>query len=336
MRAAVITAFNQPWQLKELADPRPGPGQVVIRVRASGICGTDLHAHHGTLYGLQPPIVPGHEPAGEIVELGAGVLDLKVGDRVGVCWNQKGCGRCAACQSMMPWRCAKAQSWVHLGGGDSELMLAWASGCALIPDGLSFELAAPLFCAGYTVMSGLRNGDLEPGERVAVLGLGGLGHLALQFSKALGLETFAVTGQADKKAELTGFGADEVLVLGAGGDPGAVLRDAGGADVIVSTTNSAKQIAAAFGGLRTGGRFVNLGVPDGPLEIDHRALMWGQRQMRGSSQDERADLHEALALAAAGKVKAKVELYPLSRVNEALGRLQDGKVRYRAVLQHAA
>jgi D-arabinose 1-dehydrogenase-like Zn-dependent alcohol dehydrogenase len=225
---------------------------------------------------------------------------------------------------------------MHLGGGDSELMLAWASGCALIPDGLSFEMAAPMFCAGYTVMSGLRNGDLKPGERVAVLGLGGLGHLGLQLSKALGLETFAITGQADKKAELTSLGADEVLVAGAGADPGAALRDAGGADVILSTTNSAKQIVAAFGGLRPGGRFVNLGVPDGPLEIDPRTLMWGSRQLRGSSQDERSDLYEALTLAAAGKVKAKIELYPLARVNEALARLQAGKVRYRAVLQHAA
>jgi D-arabinose 1-dehydrogenase-like Zn-dependent alcohol dehydrogenase len=304
-------------------------------VRASGICGTDLHAHHGTL-GAKLPIVPGHEPAGEIVELGAGVTDRKVGDRVGVFWNQKGCGRCPSCQSGWPWRCPNGQSWMHLGGGDSELMLAWASGCALIPDGLSFEMAAPMFCAGYTVMSGLRNGDLKPGERVAVLGLGGLGHLGLQLSKALGLETFAITGQADKKAELTSLGADEVLVAGAGADPGAALRDAGGADVILSTTNSAKQIVAAFGGLRPGGRFVKLGVPDGPLEIDPRTLMWGSRQLRGSSQDERSDLYEALTLAAAGKVKAKIELYPLARVNEALARLQAGKVRYRAVLQHAA
>ena len=334
MRAAVITEFNKDWELKEMPDPRPGPGQVVIRVRASGICGTDLHAHHGTL-GAKLPCVPGHEPAGEIVELGAGVTDLKVGDRVGVFWNQKGCGRCGSCQSGWPWRCPNAQSWMHLGGGDSELMLAWASGCALLPDGLSFEAAAPLFCAGYTVMSGLRNADLKPGERVAVLGLGGLGHLGLQMSKALGLETFAITGQADKKAELVGFGADEVLVAGAGADPGAVLRNAGGADVILSTTNSATQIAAVFGGLRTGGRLINLGVPDGPLEIDSRTLMWGQRQIRGSSQDERSDLREVLMLAAAGKVKAKIELYPLARVNEALARLQAGKMRYRAVLQHA-
>ena len=331
MRAAVITEFNTDWELKELPDPRPGPGQVVIRIRASGMCGTDLHAHHGHL-GLKLPAVPGHEPAGEIVELGAGVLDLKVGDRVGVFWTQKGCGRCASCQSGWPWRCPNGESWMKLGGGDSELMLAWASGCALIPDGLSFEDAAPMFCAGYTVMSGLRNGDPKPGERLAVIGVGGLGHLALQASKAVGLETIAVTGQADKKADLSALGADAVVL--AGDDPGAALRDVGGADVILSTTNSAKQIAAAFGGLRPGGRFVNLGVPDGPLTVDTRTLMWGQRQLRGSSQDERSDLREILTLAAAGKVKPRLELYPLARVNEARARLEAGKVRYRAVIQH--
>ena len=221
---------------------------------------------------------------------------------------------------------------MKLGGGDSELMLAWASGCALIPDGLSFEDAAPMFCAGYTVMSGLRNGDPKPGERLAVIGVGGLGHLALQASKAVGLETIAVTGQADKKADLSALGADAVVL--AGDDPGAALRDVGGADVILSTTNSAKQIAAAFGGLRPGGRFVNLGVPDGPLTVDTRTLMWGQRQLRGSSQDERSDLREILTLAAAGKVKPRLELYPLARVNEARARLEAGKVRYRAVIQH--
>jgi D-arabinose 1-dehydrogenase-like Zn-dependent alcohol dehydrogenase len=332
MRAAVLTEFNKDWQFQTLPDPRPAPGQVLIRIHASGMCGTDLHAHHGHLGG-KTPIVLGHEPAGEIVELGAGVLDLKVGDRVGVFWNQKGDGRCAVCQAGRPDRCPNAQSWLNLGGANSELMLAWASGCALIPDGLSFEAAAPLFCGGYTVMSGLRNGDPKPGERVAVLGMGGLGHMALQLSKAVGLETFAITGQADKKSELKGFGADEVLL--SGDDPGKVLQAAGGADVILSTTNSAKQISAAFAGLRPNGRFVNMGVPDGPLTINPMVLMWGQRQLRGSSQDERSDLFETLTLAAAGKVKPKIELYPLERANEVRERLQAGKVRYRAVLQHA-
>jgi D-arabinose 1-dehydrogenase-like Zn-dependent alcohol dehydrogenase len=183
MRAAVIEEFNQPWQVRDVPDPKAGAGQVVVKVHASGMCFTDLHAHHG-VFPLKPPFVAGHEPAGVIVEVGAGVTDLRVGDRVGVFWNQKGCGRCAVCQAGRGSACPDAQSWMHLGGSNAEFMLAWASGCALIPDGVSFEAAAPMFCAGYTTMSGLRNADPKPGERVAVLGVGGLGHLALQLAKA--------------------------------------------------------------------------------------------------------------------------------------------------------
>jgi D-arabinose 1-dehydrogenase-like Zn-dependent alcohol dehydrogenase len=333
MRAIVISEFDKPWQLTELPDPRPGAGQVLIRVRCSGMCGTDLHVHHGKLP-LRPPVVAGHEATGDVVELGAGVTDLRVGDRVGVFWNQKGCGRCAVCQAGNPGGCADAQSWMHLGGGNAELMLAWASGCALIPDGVSFEAAAPIFCAGYTVMSGLRNGDPRPGERIAVLGVGGLGHLAVQMAKAMGLETIALTGQADKRGELTSLGADIVLI--AGEDPGETLRDAGGADIILSTTNSARQISAVFKGLRPRGRLINMGLPDGPLTIDPSALLFGQRQLRGSTQDERSDLFEALSLVAAGKVMPKIESYPLARANEALARLAAGQMRYRAVLHHAA
>lgn len=332
MRAAVITAFNQAWELKELADPRPGPGQVLVRVHASGMCGTDLHVHHG-MFPLRPPFVAGHEATGEIVELGAGVTDLKVGDRVGAFWNQKGCGRCDICQAGNPGACANAQSWMNVGGGNSELMLAWASGVALLPANVPFEAAAPIFCAGYTVMSGLRNAEPKPGERVAVLGVGGLGHLAVQLSKAVGLETFALTGQENKRKELLALGADAVVI--SGDDPAKALNDAGGADIILSTTNSAKQVSAAFAGLRPGGRLVNMGVPDGPIQINPMVLMFGQRQLRGSSQDERRDLFEALSLVAAGKVKPQLETYPLAKANEVRERLEAGKVRYRAVLLHA-
>ncbi|HZS41831.1 MAG TPA: alcohol dehydrogenase catalytic domain-containing protein [Polyangia bacterium] len=332
MRAAVIVQYNQPWEVKQIADPRPSAGQVLIRIRASGMCGTDLHVHHG-LFPLPTPVVAGHEPVGEIVELGAGVTDLRVGDRVGVHWNQKGDGRCPACQSGDSGHCPNAQTWMQLGGGNSELMLAWASGCTLLPDGLDWAAAAPIFCAGYTVMSGLRNADPKPGERVAVLGLGGLGHLALQFAHALGLETFALTAQENKRAELKSMGADEVLI--SGDDPGAALTRAGGADVILSTTNSARQIASAFGALRLNGRLINMGLSDGAIAIDPMVLTLGQRQLRGSSQDERRDLYEALQLTASGKVKPVIESYPLEQANAVRDRLAAGKVRYRAVLLHA-
>jgi D-arabinose 1-dehydrogenase-like Zn-dependent alcohol dehydrogenase len=332
MRAAVITAYNKPWELKQMPDPRPQAGQVLIRVHASGMCGTDLHVHHG-MFPLPTPLVAGHEPVGEVVEVGVGVTNLVRGDRVGVHWNQKGCGRCPACLSGHESACPKAQSWMNLGGGNSELMLAWASGCTLLPEGLDYALAAPIFCAGYTVMSGLRNADPKPGERVAILGLGGLGHLALQFSRALGLTTIALTSQPGKREELIGMGAADVLV--AGDDPGSVLADAGGADVILSTTNSARQVASALKALRFNGRLVNMGIADGPIAVDPMNLTLGQRQLRGSSQDERADLYDALQLVAAGKVKPAVETYPLSEVNAVRDRLESGKVRYRAVLLHS-
>jgi D-arabinose 1-dehydrogenase-like Zn-dependent alcohol dehydrogenase len=182
-------------------------------------------------------------------------------------------------------------------------------------------------------MSALRNANPKPGERVAVLGVGGLGHLALQFAKALGLPTIGITAQSNKKKELQGLGADEVLV--AGEDIGKQLMALGGVDVILSTTSDPKQVASAFTGLRPGGRFVNMGLVHGPILIDSATLMFPARHLIGSSQDERSDLHEALQLVAAGKVKPKLETYPLDKVNEVRDRLAAGKVRYRAVLQHA-
>jgi alcohol dehydrogenase len=333
MRAAVITEFNAPWQIQTLPDVRPSPGQVVIRVRASGMCGTDVHVHRG-LFPVKAPIVAGHEAVGEIVEVGAGVTDRVVGDRVGTLWTQKGCGRCAVCQRGRVDHCADAQTWMNIGGGNSELMLAWASGCALIPDAIPFEVAAPVFCAGHTVVAGLRDASPQPGERIAVLGVGGLGHLAIQYANAFGLEVFAITSQADKTQELRELGAHEVVLSGA--DPGAALAAAGGADIILSTTSSARQIAAAFNGLRPGGRLVNMGVIDGAIPIDGHALLMGQRQLRGSVPYEAADLAEALAHVASGKVVPRLEVYPLERVNHVRERLEAGKVRYRAVLVHAS
>ena len=331
MRAAVLTELDKPWALKTLPDPKPQAGQVLLRMKASGLCGTDLHAHHGRMP-VPLPIVLGHEPIGVVEEVGAGVNGLRRGDRVGVSWTQRGDGRCRFCQEDRVSLCPEAQTWVHLGGGNSELMLAWATGCTLIPEKLRDEDAAPLLCAGFTVMSGLRNAEPRPGDRVAVVGIGGLGHLAVQYARALGLEVVAVTGSADKKEEARKLGADEVVV--APDNLGQALLDAGGADVILGTTNSAAQATQALKGLRPEGRMVNMGLVDGPIQVDSGQFLSQQVRLVGSRQNRRRDLVEALDLAAAGKVKPRIEVYPLDRINEARERLESGKVRFRAVIKH--
>src|SRR3989441_1886279 len=265
MRAAVMTEVRNPWTIKTLPDPKPQAGQVLIRIRASGMCGTDLHVHHGVMP-VPLPLVLGHEPVGEIVEVGAGVAGLRAGDRVGVSWTQRGCGRCRFCQEQREGYCPEYQSWIQMGGGNSELMLAWAAGCTLVPAGLSDEAAAPIFCAGFTVMSGLRNAEPRPGDRVAVLGIGGLGHLAIQYAKALGLEVIAVTGSPEKKEEARRLGAGDVVI--ASDNLGQALLEAGGADVILGTTNSAAHATQALRGLRPEGRMVHIGLVDGPIQAD--------------------------------------------------------------------
>jgi D-arabinose 1-dehydrogenase-like Zn-dependent alcohol dehydrogenase len=339
MRAAVITEFNRPWSLQDLPDPKPKDGQVLIRIAASGMCGTDLHVHRGLLpVGL--PLVAGHEPVGVIVETGPGVTGLRAGDRVGVSWDQRGCGRCRHCQTGRPGYCPEGQTWAHLGGGNSELMLAWATGCTLIPKDLPDEEAAPVFCAGFTVMSGLRNAEPRPGDRVAVLGLGGLGHLALQYSKALGLETLVLTGTESKREAALGLGADDVIVAdaarGANGHLGQALADAGGADIILGTTNSALHATQALAGLRPEGRMVNMGLLDGPVQADSLQFLSNQVKLIGSKQNHHRDLVEALELVASKKVRPILEVYPIDEVNDVRERLAAGKVRYRAVLRHRA
>jgi D-arabinose 1-dehydrogenase-like Zn-dependent alcohol dehydrogenase len=331
MRAAVLTEPNTPLELTDLPDPTPAPGQVVVAVRASGLCWSDVLAQRGQ-WPVRLPVVPGHEPVGEIVALGEGVTTLRVGDRVGVSWNQKGCGRCEWCLRRRPVYCAAYQSWMDLGGGHAELMVAWADGCTLLPDAIPFEHAAPVLCAGFTVMSGLRNADPRPGDRVAVLGIGGLGHLAVQYAAALGLETVVLTSSADKAAAAGRLGAADAIVVD--GDPGQALARAGGADIVLATTTSAQQMSKVLSGLRPEGRLVTMGVPDGPLVVeDTGTLLFKQCSIKGSTHNDRADLVEALDLVAAGRVTPIVETYPLDQVHDAFARVESGKVRYRGVLQ---
>jgi D-arabinose 1-dehydrogenase-like Zn-dependent alcohol dehydrogenase len=332
MKAAVIVRAKAPWEIQDLKDPIPQAGQVLIKIIASGICGTDVHVHQGA-FPVSFPIVAGHEPVGRIVQLGPGVVDLKVGDRVGVSWSQKGCGRCMLCQERHSRYCHEAQTWMNLGGGNAELMLAWSDGCTLLPENLPDVLAAPLFCAGYTIASGYANAQPKSLERIAVLGFGGLGHLAVQYAKAKGHPVLVLTHSLDKAKEAKALGADEVIQIK--DNVGKALLAAGGADIILHTANSSIAANQALEGLLPEGRLVVMALDPNAIQALPIALIHKQIKIIGSLQSERRDLVDILNLAAQGKVKPIVETYALSQVNEVIQRLIDGKVRYRAVLQVA-
>jgi D-arabinose 1-dehydrogenase-like Zn-dependent alcohol dehydrogenase len=278
------------------------------------------------------PLVLGHEPAGIIDAAGPGAGPLKVGDRVGASWFQAGCGRCRYCQIKQPKFCAEPKTWITNGGGYAEYMLAEAEGCKLLPDGLGWELAAPLFCGGFSAMSAYRASRPQPGDRIAIIGIGGLGHLAIQVAKAMGHEVVAVTGSPDKQRDAKTMGADDVLLVK--DHVGQELTRMGGVDVVLSFSPSMKQNSQALEGLRAGGRLVTTAVSAEPIQGDPVQMLFKQTSIIGSAHNDPADLVDVLGLAALGKVKPQLELYPLDEINCVLARLAEGKVRHRAVLTH--
>ncbi|MCI0366077.1 MAG: alcohol dehydrogenase catalytic domain-containing protein [Phycisphaerales bacterium] len=327
MKAAVVPAANAVWELKEVPTPKPAENQVLIKIKASGICYTDVHQTRGNLPGGRFPRTIGHEPVGDIVEIGPGVRTRKIGDRVGVPWIQASCGRCEWCLRGRNNFCQQQiGTGAQTSGGHAEYMLAFADATMLLPPNLSYEQAAPIFCAGYTVWSGLRWADPKPAERIAVVGVGGLGHLAVQYSRAAGFDTIAVSRSPDKDRMIREFGADVIVRDGQG------LADAGGADVVLATGNSTEAMADAMKGLRPDGRLVVMGFDTHPLQIHLGDMIMRRLKIIGSQQNHREYLYEALDLAARGKVKVATETYPLNEINKAYQRVEQGKVRFRAVV----
>lgn len=325
MKAAIVPALNSPWEIKEVPTPEPGDNQVLIKIGASGLCYTDVHITKGSIP-TQFPRTLGHEPVGEIVAIGQGVTSRQVGDRVGVPWVQSSCGRCEWCMRGKKMFCQQQiGTGVQTQGSHAEYMLAYADSTMLLPDSISYEQAAPVFCAGYTVWSGLRFADPKPHEKVAVLGIGGLGHLALQYSKAAGFETIAITHSKDKEKLVRDLGADEVV-----GD-GEALQKMGGADVILVTGNSYKSASAALKGLRPDGRMVLMGISEEPLEVTEDIIM-NRSRIIGSMQNGDEYLYEALDYVAKGKVKVIAETYSLNDISRVYDRVANGEVRFRAVI----
>jgi D-arabinose 1-dehydrogenase-like Zn-dependent alcohol dehydrogenase len=326
MQAAVVPAVSSTWQIRDVPQPEPGPNQVLVKMHASGICYTDVHETHGRIPGQFPRIL-GHEPVGEIVAVARDVTTRKVGDRVGTAWVQATCGRCEWCQRGKRDFCPYQKSTgVNLQGGHAEFMPMYADATFLIPENVSYEQAAPIFCAGYTVYSGLRSADPKPHERIAVLGIGGLGHLAVQYAKAAGFQTIAISHSPDKDKMIRDMGADVIV------RDGKSLAAAGGADVILSTTNSTKSMVDSIQGLRPEGRLVTMGVDVEPVSVSLVDLLVKRMRIIGSSQNGPEYLYEALDFVSQGKVKTIIETYPLAEAPKAYQRVVDGKARFRAVL----
>ncbi|RFA30170.1 alcohol dehydrogenase [Alkalilimnicola ehrlichii] len=318
MKAVIASSGEQAWQLQDVPVPEPAENQVLIRVHASGVCYNDLHQSRGT---------PGHEPAGEIVAVGPGVRSRCVGDRVGVLLWQSACGRCEWCQRDKPLFCSHiVGTSMHLPGSHAEYMLAYADATVLLPEGLTYEQAAPLFCAGYTAYAGLRAADPRPGETVAVVGIGGLGHLAVQYAKASGFRTIAVTQSTDKETPISDLGADEIV------RDGRALAAVGGADVVLGTSRSMSAQSDAMQGLRPEGRMVIMGLGSAPLEVSAGQLIMKRARIVGSQHNGREYLYQVLDFAARGKVTAVTESYDLAEAAAVRERLLEGAVRFRAVL----
>jgi dehydrogenase len=338
MRAAVVAAPGARWELREVPTPAPGPGQVLIRVHACGVCHNDVYLSQGAFqFPKMDPVIIGHEAAGEVVALGPGVTTRRVGDRVGSTWVQSTCGQCDYCRLNLPltgqsgMNCrASAMTGITVPGGHAEYVAVAAGSTVLLPDGVSFETAAPVLCAGYTSWSALRAGRPQPTDRVAVLGIGGLGHLALQFSAACGFETIAITRSPDKHDLARSLGADHVVADGEG------LRAIGGADVVLVTGTSYAAATDALQGLRVNGRLVLATIdPTESFVIAPTSPVWARRQqIIGSTHNGLDELVEALDLVAAGKVTPVIELFDAENVADALDRAAKGEVRFRAVVRY--
>ncbi len=326
MKAAIVPAINGKWEIKEVSTPNPGVNQVLIEIHASGICYTDVHQTKGELPGTFPRIL-GHEPVGQIVAVGPAVTTRQLGDRVGVPWMQSSCGRCEWCFRGRALFCTQQIGTSgEMAGGHAEFMLAYANATVLLPDSLPYEQAAPIFCAGYTVWSGLRIADPKPHERIAVVGIGGLGHLVVQYAQAAGFTTIAISRSPDKDKSIRELGADEIVRDGQG------LAAAGGADVILGTSNSNEAMGDSMQGIRPDGRFVLMGLEAKPFQLSPGSFILNRLRIFGSQQNGIEFLHEALDYAAKGKVKVITETYPLDEIGRAYDRVADGNVRFRAVI----
>ena len=333
MRAVQVPNAHGEFQQVEREIPSPGAGAVRLKVQACGICHSDEYAKEGSRPGITYPRVPGHEVAGVIDAIGPSVLGWEVGQRAGVGWHGGHCGYCTSCRRGDFVTCSKGRQITGLtcDGGYTEYMVISAAALAPIPDAISATDAGPLFCAGVTTFNSLRNSGARPGDLVAILGLGGLGHLGVQFASKMGFETVAVARGKDKEQFAKKLGAKHYLDSESQ-NVASELEKLGGAKVILSTVTSGKAVNAAVGGMGINGKTILVGNPDQPLEITGRLLIAARRSITGWPSGAPVDSQDALAFCALTGIRPMTEVFPLERASEAYDRMLSGKARFRVVL----
>jgi alcohol dehydrogenase len=331
-RAVHVNEANGPLQLVDVETSPPPPNHARVAVGACGICGTDREFVHGAFPNTTWPLTPGHEIAGTVAEIGDGVEGFTVGDRVAIGWFGGNCGHCEQCRKGWLIHCENAQvpSW-HYPGGYAQSVTAPASALARIPDGLSFAEAAPMGCAGVTTYHALRVTKAVPGDRVAIVGLGGLGHLGVQFSSAMGFETIAVARGAEKSADALRFGARH-YIDSTTADVGDALQRLGGVAVVLATAANSNAIANAVDGLKPRGELVVIGVSDQPLPISPLQLISPARSITGHPAGTAADIEETMNFAVLNDIRAQIQEHPLDQAPQAYAAMADGRARYRMVL----
>jgi D-arabinose 1-dehydrogenase-like Zn-dependent alcohol dehydrogenase len=332
MRVMQVTQPNGPFELVEREIPEPGAGQVRLKVEACGICHSDSLTKEGTWPGVEYPRVPGHEVAGIIDAVGAGVVGWTAGQRVGVGWHGGYCGHCQPCRRGDFFACQWGQiTGITYDGGYSDYMIAHASALALLPEGLSSVEAGPLVCAGVTTFNSLRNSGARPGEVVAILGLGGLGHLGVQFAARMGFKTIGIARGSDKEPLAKQLGA-HLYIDSQAQDVAAELVKLGGAKVIIATVTNSEAMTATLGGLGVNGKLMVLGAPHEPLQVPAGLLIGGRRSVAGWYSGTSIDSEDTLAFSKLAGVRPMTEVYPLERASEAYERMMSGKARFRVVL----
>jgi D-arabinose 1-dehydrogenase-like Zn-dependent alcohol dehydrogenase len=333
MRAIRIPNAKGPFQFVELEIPEPVAGSVRIKVQACGICHSDEYAKEGSRPGIQYPRIPGHEIAGIIDAVGAGVSGWEVGQRVGVGWHGGHCGYCNSCRRGDFVTCSRDRQITGLtrDGGYTDYMIASAGALALIPNELSAVEAGPLLCAGVTTFNALRNSGARPGDLVAILGVGGLGHMGIQFSAKMGFDTVGIARGKDKEPLAKKIGAKH-YIDSESQNAAAELEKLGGAKVILSTVTSGKAVNAVVGGLGINGKLILVGNPDQPLEVPARLLIGGRRSISGWPSGSPIDSQDTLAFSAQTGVRPITEVFPLERAAEAYDRMLSGKARFRVVV----